>query len=117
MDYSEKIEIKDDKISFQINCISRLKEGTKEWNYYSDEDIEHGCLVFDEVVEFSSSSELVINDEIYEIDVVEKKDDIYSFIVYGCNMSDEAISTDIELQIKAKKFYILNPQDNMIITE
>ena len=38
--YCEKIEIKDDKISFQINCISRLKEGTKEWNYYSDEDIE-----------------------------------------------------------------------------
>ena len=106
--YCEKIEIKDDKISFQINCISRVKEGTKEWNYYSDEDIEHGCLVFDEVVEFSSSSELVINDDI-EIDVVEKKDDVYSFIVYGCNVSDEAISTDIELYIKAKKFYIFNP--------
>lgn len=115
--YCEKFEIEDDKISFQINCISRVKEGTKEWNYYSDEDIEHGCLVFDEVVEFSSSSELVINDEIYEIDVVEKKDDIYSFIVYGCNMSDEAISTDIELQIKAKKFYIFNPVKMCNITE
>ena len=66
-----------------------MKEGTKEWNYYSDEDIE--------------------------IDVVEKKDDIYSFIVYGCNVSDEAISTDIELQIKAKKFYIFNPVEIEIL--
>jgi len=49
-----------------------------------------------------------INDDI-EIDVVEKKDDIYSFIVYGCNVSDKAVSTDIELHIKAKKFYIFNP--------
>jgi len=114
--YCEKIEIKDDKISVQINCISRVKKGTKEWNYYSDEDIEHGCLVFDEVVEFISNSELVINGDI-EIDVVEKKDDIYSFIVYGCNISDEAISTDIELQIKAKKFYIFNPVKMCNITE
>ena len=106
--YCEKIEIKDDKISFQINCISRVKKGTTRWNYYSDEDIEHGYLVFDEVVGFSSNSELVINADI-EVDVVEKKDDIYSFIVYGCNVSDKAISTDIELQIKAKKFYIFNP--------
>jgi hypothetical protein len=114
--YCEKFEIRDDKISFQINCISRVKEGTKEWNYYSDEDIEHGCLVFDEVVEFSSSSELVINDYI-EIDVVEKKEDIYTFIVYGGNVSDEAISTDIELQIKAKKFYIFNPVEMCKPTE
>lgn len=115
--YCENIENKDGKISFQINCISRVKEGTEEWNYYSDENIEHGRLVFDEVVEFSSSSELVINDEIYEIDVVEKKDDIYSFIVYGCNISDEAISTDIELQIKARKFYIYDPVMGCNITE
>ena len=74
--YCEKIEMKDDKISFQINCISRLKEGTKEWNYYSDEDIEHGC-----------------------------------------NVSDEAISTDIEIHIKAKKFYLFNPAEMYKPTE
>ena len=114
--FCEKLEIKDDKISFQINCISRVKKGTREWNYYSDEDIEHGCLVFDEVIEFISNSELVISEDI-EIEVVEKKDDIYSFIVYGCNVSDEAISTDIELQIKAKKFYIFNPVEMCKPTE
>lgn len=115
--FCENVIMKDSKISFQINCISRLKEGTKEWNYYSEEDIEHGYLVFDGVVDFSSSSELPLNDEIYEIEITDKSNDIYNFIISGCNVSDDAISTDIILQIRAKKFYIFNPQDNCIISE
>ena len=44
--FCERMEIRDDKIVFQINCISRLEEGSIEWNYYSSKDIEHGCLHF-----------------------------------------------------------------------
>ncbi len=113
--FCENIEIKNNKILLQINCISRLKEGAEEWNYYVEKDIEHGFLVFDDVIDFSLNSELPINDEIYEIKVTEKKDEIYSFIVYGCNISNNAISTDIEMQIRAKKFYIFNPKDNCSI--
>ncbi len=104
--FCEKVLVNKNKISFQINCISKLKEGTKEWNYYTEEDIEHGYLVFDEVVEFGTNSELSFNDEIYNIEVVEKKEDIYLFIIYGCNVSKSAVSTDIEMWIRAKKFYI-----------
>ena len=115
--FCENVTIKDDKISFQIDCISRLRQGTEKWDYYSEEDIEHGYLVFDEVIDFSSSSELPFNDEIYEIEISEKMNGIYTFVVYGCNVSDDAISTDIELRIRAKKFYIYNPHDNCIVTE
>lgn len=115
--YCEKVEIRDYKILFQLNCISRLEEGTKEWNYYTEKDIEHGYLVFDEVVDYCAKSKLSFNDEIYKIEVIEKKDKIYSFVVYGCNVSKDAISTDIELLIKAKKFYIFNPKDKSIVTE
>lgn len=104
--FCEKIIIKDEKILFQINCISRLKEGAEEWNYYAEEDIEHGYLVFDGVIDFSSSSELPLNDEIYAIEVAEKINGIYTFAVSGCNVSDDAVSTDIELSIRAKNFYI-----------
>lgn len=110
--FCENVIMKDGKISFQINCISRLKEGTKEWNYYSEEDIEHGYLVFDGVVDFSSSSELPLNDEIYEIEITEKINDTYNFIVSGCNVSDDAISTDIILQIRAKKTIIQKDWEN-----
>lgn len=115
--FCESFIIRDDKILFQINCISRLKEGTEEWNYYSKEDIEHGYLVFDEVIDFSLSSEMTFNDEIYEIKIIEKANETYTFIVYGCNVSKAAVSTDIEMQIRAKEFYIFDPQGNCIITE
>ena len=115
--FCENIEILDGKITFQINCISRLEEGTEEWNYYSKRDIEHGILVFDEVIDFVSSTDLPLNDEIYEIQLIEKKDDIYSFVVYGCNVSDEALSIDVELKINAKKFYIYDPNEKRNIFE
>lgn len=115
--YCEGVEIRDKKILFQINCISRLEEGTDEWNYYSGKDIEHGCLVFDEVIEYDLKSDLSFNDEIYQIDVLEKKDEIYSFVIYGCHISDDGVSTDIEMWVWAKRFYILNPKDNSIVTE
>ena len=115
--YCERFEIKDNRIIFQINLISRLEEGTTEWNYYSEKDVEHGFLVFDEVVDYTLNSELTFNDEISEIEVIDKKDQVYSFVVYGCNVSDEAVSTDIELRVRAKNFYIFNPQNNAIITE
>jgi len=115
--FCENVVIEDGKIAFQINCISRVEEGTKVWNYYTEEDIEHGYLVFDEVIDFSSSSELPFNDEISEIKVSEKMNGIYTFIVYGGNVSDDAVWTDIEMRIRAKKFYIFNPQDNSIVTK
>lgn len=115
--FCERFEIKDNKIVFQINCISRLEKGTKEWNYYCEKDIKHGCIVFDEVVDYFLNSEFTFNDEIYEIEVVEKRDEVYLFAVRGCNVSDKGISIDIELRVHAKKFYIYCPQDKKIIVE
>ena len=71
--FCEGIDIKDRQIRLQINCISRVRDGSGEWNYYSDEDIEHGCLVFDEVVDFGWDNGLCINDEIYDIELVKKR--------------------------------------------
>ena len=69
--FCENVIFRENKILFQINCISRLKEGTNEWNYFSERDIEHGYLVFDEVINYNLNSELPLNDEIYKIDIVE----------------------------------------------
>ncbi|MBD5515018.1 MAG: hypothetical protein HDR06_10310 [Lachnospiraceae bacterium] len=115
--FCEKMDISDDKIYIQINCISRIEEGTEEWNYYSQKDIKHGYLVFDGVCEYCFSTNLLFNDEIYEICVINKEDDIYDFIVYGNNISNEAVSTDLELRIKAREFYIIDPIDNSQINE
>ena len=115
--FCENVTVENHKISFQINLISRLKRGTKEWNYYSEEDIEHGHLVFDEVIDYTPISIPFFNDEIYAIEVTEKVQEIYTFIIKGCHVSDTGISTDQKLQIRAKKCYIYNPQNNRIITK
>lgn len=114
--YCEKMEIDGDKIVIQINLISRVKRGCTEWDYYSEEDMEHGCLVFEDVMEYFSDNDLALNDEIYEIRATGKEGDIYSFIVCGCNVSDQAVSTDIQLRIKAKKFYLYDPINDRTVT-
>lgn len=53
-----------------------------------------------------------MNDEIYAIEVAEKMNGIYTFAVYGCNVSDDAVSTDIELSIRTKNFYISRREEN-----
>lgn len=113
--FCEKVEMNRHKIVIQINLISRIKEGSKEWNYYAEGDIEHGCLVFDDVVEYCQSKDLPFNDEIYEIRVTEKENDIYSFIISGCNVSGKAVTTDVQLHVRAKNFYIYDPVNNKII--
>ena len=114
--WCERMEVEGDRVIIQVNNISRVQKGTKEWNYYTKEDIEHGCLVFEEVSEFSSNSDMEFNDEIYEVKMLEKIDEEYTFVVYGCNVSDKFVSTDLEYCIRAKRFYILNPQDNTLVT-
>lgn len=109
--FCEKLEIRNGKIVFHINLLSRLREGTREWNYYSEKDIAHGCLVFDQVADYRFDRELPFNDEIYDIQVLEKEKDLFSFAVRGCSVSENAVSTDIALYIKAGECYIFNPKN------
>src|SRR6266487_4039315 len=37
------------RVAIQATVISRLKSGTKTWDFYSDEDIKDGWLVFSHV--------------------------------------------------------------------
>jgi len=115
--FCEGLIIEKDRISFQINLISRLEKGTSAWNYYSKEDLEHGHLVFDGVTEWSINRSLPFNDEICEIEILNKTDGIYTFVVHGVNVSDDFEYTELEMTIKAKSFYLFDPQNNFIVTE
>ena len=115
--FCEELIIEKNRISFQMNLISRLEKGTTAWNHYSAEDIEHGHIVFDIVTDYTLSRNLPFNDEISEIEVLNKTDGIYTFIVHGGNVSDDAVYTELEMTIRAKAFYLFNPQDNSIVTE
>ena len=38
--FCEGIEIANNRIIIHINCISRIREGASEWDYYVEKDIE-----------------------------------------------------------------------------
>lgn len=137
--YSERFEIQKDKIMFQINLISRLEPNTTIWNYYSGGDIEHGCMVFEEVADYRFvTKRLLINNVICEPSVYEEYEGLYTvndeiglesvskedngyytFIVEGVSASEVDVCTFrvMDIIIKAKRFYLYNPNNGSIITE
>ena len=95
-----------------MNCISRLEPGTTEWNYYNDENIEHGYIVFDEYADYSISKGLPFN-EYVEIEVKEKVGDLYTFVICAGNISNDLVLTDIEFVIRAKNCYLYDPTNDI----
>ena len=113
--YCEKVIIKDNKIMFQINLISRIKEGASEWDFYNDKDLENGFLVFDNVINYSIDNGSTINDEI-EVHYINNADGIYHFIVEGAEYSNDANTYKwVKFEIKCSDFYLLH--NNTIIRE
>lgn len=112
--FCEQFLIGKEKISFQINCISFLKKPNCNWDFDTSNDVVHGYLVFDNVAEYEMDSLLPFNDEIYEIKVLYKINEWYTFVIYGCNVSSSAVSTDIQIRIKCKQFYVTDSEHNQI---
>ena len=104
--YCKKMEIKGNKILFQINCISRLEEGTCNWNYYNDKDIIDGYIVFDHVVNYFIQNGKTINDEI-DVKYITTEQGIHYFVVTGCEVSDNStVYSMVKIEIYCKDFYL-----------
>src|SRR5260370_11417121 len=59
-----------DRVLIQVTSISRIRSASGQWEFYTDEDIENGLLVFKGVhsIEFQPPG-LVPNDSINSLDV------------------------------------------------
>jgi len=65
------IDAWDQIVRLKVDCISRLRPGTQRWNFYTDEDIDDGWLVFDGVDQFNLQNDgYVPNDLINDIEIV-----------------------------------------------
>ncbi len=108
----EKLEMLDDKIIVQIDCISRTEPGSDQWNYYTGGDIYHGQLVFEGVIDFKFNPGLIPNDYFDSLDLVEEKDDCFLFRITGTNVTfyKPYTGSNVEIDIRCKDFYILDPQ-------
>ena len=106
--FCEKMTIQNDRISFQIDCISRVRSKNGNWEYYNDEDIYHGLIVFDLVSEYYFCNGSKIDEDI-ELEYVGFDNDLYHFYVTGCeNVENTVITKTVTIEIFCKDFYLMD---------
>lgn len=101
------------RVSFQVNLISRLRPGTTTWNFYTDADIENGWLVFTDVqsICFDPSGPIpndFINDvEVKPIPLGGKA--AWRFELSISSVGERGISTEVIIRIEANGFHLEDP--------
>lgn len=97
-------------LAVQIDCISRIRDPAGLWNFYSDEDIPNGSLVFTEVsdVRFSPAGPMP-NDFIYEVSAqpLEKG---YHFHIHAGSVDMEANHVDVHIDVIGSGFHLIDPR-------
>ena len=104
--WCKSIEIEEEKISFEIDLISRLQEGTSQWNYYNDRNIENGFIVFDKVINCFIRNGNTITDDI-EVRYINNNNGVHHFIVEGTEwIKDSEKYITVEIEIYCRDFYL-----------
>ena len=89
------------KVKIQMTCISRVR--SSNWDFYTDEDLPNGLMVFEDVKSFSVSPNGAIpNDTINEIWVEEAEPDGSCVIAVSVDAVDDSGSrSEVEIRIRA----------------
>jgi len=99
------------KVKLQVNLISRIRSEDGFWNYYNDENIEDGFIVFTDVENLEISPQGVIpNDEIcnYEINII--NDDVSEVIFYIGSYDKNNNYTEVKLRLVVGGIYLEDPK-------
>jgi len=90
------------RFAIQVDCISRIEKGTSEWNYYTDEDVKDGWLVFSGMKSLSIMPDgFVPNDFIEIISVYEVGEETAIEISVG-SVSTSGETTEIQIRVVAE---------------
>jgi len=95
-------------VRIQVDLISRIRSESGNWDFYTDEDVENGLLVFTNVKHFSMSPEgLLPNDLINSVSVERADFDGFWIIKLGIDSADErGHSEEVKVKIVAESVYI-----------
>ena len=103
-------------ISLQIDCISRIRSSSGQWDYYVDEDIEDGLLVFEGVDSFHLEPQgLMPNDWVEIVDVSrgksssdEESPGYVATLSLGA-VDSEGNGNEVALVVKAASLHLADP--------
>lgn len=106
-----------EEISIEVDTISRIRSSDGNWNFYEDEDIENGLLVFKKTRSFFSDPKGNIpNDRINYLDVSDQDDGSYCFTLSIDSVSSNGSSQEVILKFFSESIFLRDPlePDNSI---
>ncbi len=101
-----------DNFELHINCISRVRDISGQWNFYNDENIENGIVVISGVKKIIfDESGLLPNDSIYNIYANKIDDKLYEFTIEANHGDEKLISHDLTIKVVGESVYLVDPKD------
>lgn len=98
------------QLELHLNQISRIRDESGEWNYYSDEDIKNGVIVIEGIKKVVlDQSGLIPNDQVYSISANEIGEGIFEFIIETSRVDENAITHDLIIRIEGENVYLVDP--------
>lgn len=109
----KKIEIDgwNNIVRIQVNEISRIRDPSGRWNYYNDENIVDGYIVFTDVKSFVFDPPgFIPNDELelYSVESIDGGN--YRFVVIITSVNQMSEGTNVTITIEAKGIHLEDPQ-------
>ena len=105
-----EIDTKASQVRVHVDCLSRVREASGLWNYYTKEDVENAAIVFDEVsfLEVRSQGALP-NDFIHELTVVGTENGKTTVeIRIGC--AEPSGSSEAYFRISFASVFVVDPR-------
>lgn len=100
------------EMKVQINLISRIRSNDGMWNFYNDENIKDGLIVFTDLESFSFNPPGIIpNDELYDCKVTRmiENESEYEIELYMGSYNKCGEYIEVTLKLKAKGVYLQDP--------
>ncbi len=102
------------RLVLRVSCISRIRSESGEWQFYTDEDIPDGLLVFTglDSIEFAPPGH-VPNDAINSVDVITLSSDpvapLFLFQISVGSSSEKGKVTEVTIKVVAQDVHLENP--------
>ncbi|WP_454054453.1 DUF6258 family protein [Clostridium sp. Marseille-Q7071] len=101
-----------ERVKIQINTISRIRSESGNWEYYNDENIEDGLIVFTGVKSILLEPQgFIPNDEIEIVsaELIEDDEESFIFNISAASCDQQGRCTRVEMKIIAEAIHLEDP--------
>jgi len=102
----------ENNFELHVDCISRIRDISGKWNFYTDEDIENGIVVISGIKKIIfDKSGLIPDAYIYDIYANKIDDELYEFTIETSHVDENAVTHDLTIKVIGEFVYLVDPKD------